>query len=197
MTPPTAVFDACVLYKSMPRDLLIRLAQAGAFRARWTDAIHDEWTRNLKAARPDLDPVKIDRTRTRMNGAVRDCLVTGYEALIPSISLPDLDDRHVVAAAIRAEADVIVTYNLADFPTAAIAPYGIEPTHPDAFLMDLVGLNGLIVMETLRTMLMALRRPPLTVWQAIEAFERDGLTRFGQWARETIKEWSRGMPGFG
>ena len=197
MAPLTAVLDACVIYPTMPRDLLVRLALAGAFRARWTDAIHDEWIRNLKDDRLDLDPVNLDRTRTLMNGAVRDCLVAGYEGLIPSISLPDPDDRHVVAAAIHAEAVVIVTYNLADFPAAALAPYHIEPLHPDTFITALVGMNGQAGLEAIRAMVQSCRRPPLTVWQVLEALERDGLTKFGRWARETIKEGSRGMPGFG
>lgn len=197
MAPLTAVLDACVIYPTMPRDLLVRLALVGLFRARWTDAIHDEWTRNLKADRPDLDPGKIDRTRALMDAAIRDCLVTGYGHLIPSISLPDPGDRHVVAAAIRAEADVIVTYNLADFPVAALAPYNIEPLYPDAFITALIGTNELAGLEAINAMVQSCRRPPLTVWQVLEALERDGLTQFGRWARETIKEGSRGMPGFG
>ncbi len=73
-----------------------------------------------------------------MNDAVRDCLVTGYEDLIASLSLPDPDDRHVLAAAIRADADVIVTYNLKDFPAETLAPFDIEAQHPDDFLVSLL-----------------------------------------------------------
>jgi PIN domain len=72
-----------------------------------------------------------------MNAHVRDCLVTGYEDLIPALDLPDPDDRHVLAAAIRGRADVIVTCNLADFQADQLAHYGIEARHPDDFLLSL------------------------------------------------------------
>lgn len=88
--------------------------------------IHDEWIRNVLKDRPDLEARQLDRTRQLMDANVLDCLVTGYESLIRSLSLPDEDDRHVLAAAIRCGADSIVTFNLKDFPQSALEPYGIE-----------------------------------------------------------------------
>src|SRR5438105_10513690 len=112
MEPPvTAVFDANILYPAPLRDLLIRIAQTGLVRAKWTETIHDEWIRNVLKDNPHLSAERLARTRTLMNEAVRDCLVTGYEDLIASLSLPDPDDRHVLAAAIHAHAEVIVTVN--------------------------------------------------------------------------------------
>lgn len=112
----SAVYDACVLYPAPLRDLLLQLAMTDLFRAHWTADIHKEWMRNVAAHRPDIAPEQLERTRQLMDAHVRDCLVEGYENLIPSIDLPDDDDRHVLAAAIIAEADVIVTYNLRVFP---------------------------------------------------------------------------------
>ena len=97
----TVVYDACVLYPAPLRDFLMRLALTDLFRARWSDMIHDEWTRNALAQRPDLKPENLKRTRTLMNAHVRDCLVTDFEHLIASVELPDKDDRHVVAAAMH------------------------------------------------------------------------------------------------
>lgn len=111
----TALFDACVLYSASLRDLLLCLAKTDMFRARWTEAINDEWVRNLKAHRPELAD-KIDRTRIAVNKSVPDCLVVGYEGLIPALASINHKDRHVVAAAICGRADVIVTFNLSDFP---------------------------------------------------------------------------------
>jgi hypothetical protein len=125
----TALYDACVLYPASLRDLLMWLARSGLFRARWTDAIHDEWIRNLLNDRSDLTAAQLERTRELMNAAVRDCLVTGYGHLIETLTLPDPDDRHVLAAAIQGGASVIVTFNLTDFPAETLQPYGIEAQH--------------------------------------------------------------------
>jgi predicted nucleic acid-binding protein len=133
----TAVYDANILYPAPLRDLFIRLAQAGLVRAKWSETIHDEWLRNVLKDNPQLSPERLARTRTLMNEAVRDCLVTGYEDLIASLSLPDPDDRHVLAAAIRSGGNVIVTYNLTDFPAETLARFDIVAQHPDDFLVSL------------------------------------------------------------
>lgn len=78
-------------------------------RAKWTEIILDEWIRNVLKNNVELTSEKLDRTRNLMNKAVRDCLVVGHEGLIDSLALPDPDDRHVLAAAIRVGAEVIVT----------------------------------------------------------------------------------------
>ncbi len=112
----TALHDARVLYPATRRDFLMSLAETNLFRARRTDRIHDEWMRNLLADRTDLTRQQVERTRQFMDAAVPDCLISGYEDLIAALELPDADDRHVLAAAIRGRVDVIVTLNLKDFP---------------------------------------------------------------------------------
>ena len=89
----TALYDACVLYPAPLRDLLMQLALTDLFRARWTNQIHDEWIRNLLKNRSDLTLEQLTQTKNLMNSHVRDCLVADYEGLIPSINLPDADDR--------------------------------------------------------------------------------------------------------
>jgi predicted nucleic acid-binding protein len=111
-----AVYDACVLYPSTLRDLLIRIAQAGLVQAKWTEEILEEVFRNRQENRPDLDVERLKRTRELMMGSLRDVLVVGYEPLVDAVSLPDPDDRHVLAAAIRARAQLTVTANLRHFP---------------------------------------------------------------------------------
>ncbi|QKW54648.1 PIN domain-containing protein [Streptomyces buecherae] len=98
----------------------------------------DETFRNLKRNRPDVGPYKLDRTRELMADAIRDVLVKGYEPLIDVIDLPDPGDRHVLAAAVRAKAQVIVTFNLKDFPPDKLSPWDVQAVHPDAFIEDLV-----------------------------------------------------------
>lgn len=160
----TAVFDACVLYPANVRDLLMRLACTGCFRARWSDDIHDEWIRNLLANRGDLKREQLEHTAQLMNEAVEDCLVADYTPLIDSIEgLPDPDDRHVVAAAIRCGASVIVTYNLKDFPAEALEPWGLEAQHPDEFVENVFDLYQAQVLGAVRSMRLALKNPPLTI----------------------------------
>jgi predicted nucleic acid-binding protein len=119
------VYDACVLYPFHLRDLLVRLAMSGLFQAKWTDAILDECFGSLRRDRSDLDPVRLDHTRQLMCTVVRDCLVTGYEPLVQGLELPDPDDRHVLAAALRSNAQVIVTWNLKDFPASVLEEFAI------------------------------------------------------------------------
>jgi predicted nucleic acid-binding protein len=175
--PVTAVYDANVLYPAPLRDLLIRIAQAGLVRAKWTETIHDEWIRNVLKRNSHLSPDRLARTRTLMNEAVRDCLVTGFEDLIESLTLPDLDDRHVLAAAIKAEADVIVTYNLADFPAAALAPHGVEATHPDDFLAYLLEVAPDIVCAAAKRHRESLKNPAKTVEKYLDTLQKQGLAQ--------------------
>ena len=107
--PFVVVYDANALYGNAQRDLLIRIAQSGLAQAKWTDQILDEMLGNLGKKRPDIPADKLGILRELMNKAVRDCLVTGYEPLVESLQLPDPDDRHVLAAAIKSSAQVIVT----------------------------------------------------------------------------------------
>jgi predicted nucleic acid-binding protein len=100
---------------------LLHLAGTGLFRARWTNDIHEEWIRNVLRDRADLSRDRLERTRDLMNDHILDCLVTGYEDLIPPLQLRDADDRHVLAAAIRGRADVIVTFNGKDFPDSVLS----------------------------------------------------------------------------
>lgn len=130
---PIVVCDANVLYSIVMMDLILSLGGAELFHPRWTDQIHDEWVRNLLADRPDLNPAKVERRRKQMDGAIDDCLIEGYEHLIPGLSLPDQDDRHVLAAAIHGNAQVILTFNQRHFPKKILALYRISAEHPRQF----------------------------------------------------------------
>jgi predicted nucleic acid-binding protein len=169
------LYDANVLYPSTLRDLLIRIAQAGLVQAKWTDQILDEVFGNLAANRPDLDPQKLARTRELMNKAVRDCLVTGYEPLIDALALPDPDDRHVLAAAIKARAQVIVTSNLKDFPPATLEPWDMEAKSPDEFILDQIDLSRETVYGAVQRIADSMTTPPASLADVLAMLERDGL----------------------
>ena len=181
------VYDACVLYPAPLRDLLLRLAGVGLFRARWTDEIHEEWMRNVLRDRRDLNPELLERTRRLMDRAVPDCLVTGYQGLIEQVELPDLDDRHVLAAAIRCQASAIVTYNLRDFPKDHLTPYGIEPLHPDDFVAAQFELAPATVGKTVRDQRLSSRNPKQTVRELLDTFLSLGLASSLS-ALETIQD---------
>ena len=132
----TALYDANVLYPAPMRDILLELAVADLFRAKWSADIHREWIEALLRNDPQRVRAKLERTRDLMDASTRDCLVTGYETLIPSLQLPDAKDRHVLAAAIVGRCDVIVTQNIKDFPEDVLAGYGIDVQHPDEFLCN-------------------------------------------------------------
>jgi len=181
----TVVYDACVLYPAPLRDLLMRLALTDLFRARWTDMIHDEWTRNLLVQRPELKAEDLARTRALMNAHVRDSLVTGFEHLIPMIELPDLDDRHVVAAAIHGGASLIVTYNLKDFPAARLSHYHLVAQHPDDFIADLLDLHAARVCEAAASQRCSLKNPSKSVDEYLDTLLKQKLTQ----TVAQLREW--------
>lgn len=171
------LYDACVLYPAPLRDLLVRLANTGIVRARWSEAILDECFRNILKQRPELKASALQRTRELMRLAVPDCMVEGFEPLIEGLQLPDQDDRHVLAAAIQAAAQTIVTFNLRDFPDEQLARYGIEAQHPDDFMLDTIDLAPGFVIKVVSEQAAALRNPPRTVHELLDTLRDQGLVR--------------------
>ena len=158
----TVIYDACVLYPNTLRDLLMELATKNIFRAKWTEEIHQEWMRNVHKNKPEISLEKLNRVRQLMNENVLDSLVTDYEWIIPSFKLPDKDDRHVLAAAIKAKAAVIVTTNLKDFPPSELEKYEIEAQHQDTFITNLIDLYPVQVIEAVSRCHQRLKNPPCT-----------------------------------
>ncbi|WP_292422932.1 PIN domain-containing protein [Mesorhizobium sp.] len=170
--------DACVLYPAPLRDLLVELAAGGGlYRAKWTEQIHDEWIRNLLEDRPDIKPEQIYRTRDLMNRAVPDCLVDGYQDLLPSLALPDEDDRHVLAAAIVSASDAIVTFNVKDFPKPVLDKYLLDVIHPDDFIFHQFGIDNAAVLVSVQRCRARLRNPPRSAAEYLDTLERQGLPK--------------------
>jgi hypothetical protein len=145
---PIVVLDACVLYPAGLRSLMMWLAVHGLIRPKWTEQIHDEWMRNVLKDRSDLTRKQLERTRRLMDEHGGDCLVFDYEKHIASLTLPDMDDRHVVAAGIEAGADAIITWNIADFPKKVIKAHGMEVQTPDQLICALIHSNGTSVTDS-------------------------------------------------
>jgi hypothetical protein len=173
----TAFYDANVLYPAELRNFLMHLAMTGLFRARWWAGVHEEWITALLRNRPGLSREKLERTRMLMDKHAPDALVTGYEDLIEGLQLPDPGDRHVLAAAIRGRADVIVTANVRDFPADILTPFEIEAQHPDGFIFHLLGLAPGVVAEAAGRHRESLKNPAKTVAEYWLALETQGLTQ--------------------
>lgn len=121
---------------------------------------------------------RVERTRRLLDASTLDCLVTGYEDLIGGLVLPDSNDRHVLAAAIVAGADVIVTRNLEDFPPEALGKYGIEALHPDEFLLHQLTLDPVTVCGSIRVTRAGLKNRAYSVAEYLRVLERQDLFRF-------------------
>ncbi|OGX90178.1 PIN domain-containing protein [Hymenobacter coccineus] len=175
MAASIALLDACVLYPVPLRDLLLQLAAADLYQPKWTPQIQEEWSRNLLVNRPDLTAAQLQRTIALMEQAFPDAQVTAYKALIPTLTLPDANDRHVLAAALRSQARVIVTANLKDFPAPYLATLGIERQHPDAFISQLLDHYPTQALEAFRQQVAYLKKPPKTALEVLGSLRTSGL----------------------
>lgn len=170
----TAFFDANVFFGVRLRSFIMEVAKSGAFRARWSEGVHGEWIRAVKRRRPDLTDAQLRPIADQMNRAFPDALVAGYDDLAAGLQLPDPDDRHILAAAIVGRVDVIVTFNLEDFPTEYIGRFGIHAKHPDWFFREVDGIEQGAIVEAAIRDLAHYKRPPIPVDAYIDDVERAG-----------------------
>ena len=131
--------------------------------------------RSVLRRKPELDRGKLERTRQLMDLHAREPLITGYESLIPGLKLPDPDDRHVLAAAIRAGAQVIVTFNLKDFPSSRLAQFDVEAQHPDDFIWHLLDYHPGRTCEAIEASRQSCSRPSYTKPEYLELLLQQGL----------------------
>jgi predicted nucleic acid-binding protein len=180
----TAFFDANVFSGVRLRSLMVELAKSGLFRARWSEPVHEEWMRSVVKRRPDVTIEALERTRTAMDRAVPECLVTGFEPLIDAIVLPDPKDRHVLAAAITGRASVIVTFNLKDFPDEVLQKWGVHAVHPDDFLLDFESLQRGTLIKSVLADWKHYARPPLPLETYCKDLEKAGVPKTAEYVRK-------------
>lgn len=182
-----AFLDACVLYKAVLRDVLLTLGQYSFCQIRWSPHVLDEMERNI-AERPTVGVDAAKRMRAVMESAFPEAAVDP-EAYIPLIDVMTNaeKDRHVLAAAVVARADVLVTSNLKHFPEVLCQPYNIEVQDPDTFLVHQFGLNKAVMVQTLKALTQRRRRPPMTnVQDLLSALETEH-PQFVQMVREQMR----------
>jgi predicted nucleic acid-binding protein len=195
ITPSIVVLDANVLIPNALCDLLLRLAEEDVFRPRWSDDILDEVRRNL----PQVDPRAIDHRIRCMNAAFDDALVDDFHHLIAEMTNHP-KDRHVLAAAVVADADRIITCNLKDFPRAACERYGVEVEHPDDFLIGVWARDARGVTQVIREQAAATGRhgPLMSSLDVLDYLALAGATRFAEIARTVLKtDFTIGLDGPG
>lgn len=171
-----AFLDASVLYPALLRNMLMHFAVNDLYQPRWSARVHEEWMTALLRNRPDITRAQIERTRRLMEAAIDDAIVEGYEHLIPSLTLPDADDRHVLAAAIHCGATVLVTANLRDFPAPILTSFGLLAEHPDAFLLRLLNTDLELGLAAFEELCANRKNPPQTPRETVELLRRQGLT---------------------
>jgi len=191
-TPFVVVLDSNVLYGFPLRDTLLRAVEAGLYQAVWSYKIWDEVLRNLKDPTHRKTPL-MDAQAARLLSAIEtefpEGFVSGYEALISSMT-NDEKDRHVTAVGVRAHAQVIVTYNLSDFPRASLAPYNMEAQHPDEFLMNLYAIDSATMVQLVIDQAMALKKRPMTPHGLLDKMDKVSLQKFARVIRANLAEIS-------
>lgn len=183
----TALLDTCVFVPSRARDMLLEVASMGVYRPLWSSEILKELDRTLRLllAKRGASPDEIDPYLTRLFRQMRitfpDALVNEWEELVPTIVLPDPDDRHVVAAARAGQADVIVTDNLADFPPALL-PASITRQSLDDFLLDVFDLHPGRIVTAVRAIADRTGKsgPKMTASKIADYLSAHGAPLFGE-----------------
>ena len=167
--PLVAVLDACVLYPAVSRDTILLAAEAGAYQFRWTDEILSELRRNLVKERAAPED-RVDKMLADLAQFFADGRVSGHERHIATLR-NDPKDRHVVAAAIEGDAELVVTENLKDFPSAAM-PEGIRAASADEFLSELLERSPGAMIDAVWSQATRKKRPPISVRRVLAAIAR-------------------------
>jgi predicted nucleic acid-binding protein len=168
------------------RDVLLSLAHADLYTAKWTERIEQEWTRALLNVRPD-HAVGIAHAVDQMRAAVPDCLVSDYEPLVDALQLPDPNDHHVLAAAIRGNADAIVTFNTRHFPIRELAKFDVELQTPDQFVLNQIMLHPPKALSAIKRMRLRWNRPEMSASQMVALFEQRQLAATAAHLRDALE----------
>jgi predicted nucleic acid-binding protein len=170
----TAVLDTNVIYPLVVRDLLFWLAHYDLYTAKWSEHIFDEWRRLMRDK--GVPESELENRIARANSAFPDAQVTNYHSLIECLELSDENDRHVLAAAIKTNANVIVTHNLKDFPQDYLSTFGLSAKDPDDFITDVIDLNPDEAVKAFRELVSNKMKPDLDEYQVLDSFRNNGLT---------------------
>lgn len=179
-----AVLDTNVIYPVIIRDMLLWFAHYDLYTPKWSKHIFDEWFEVMLRKGVSEDEAK--KRIGRMDLAFPDALVQNYENLIEYLNLPDTKDCHVLAAAIKTNAHIIVTNNIKDFPAEILAMYGLKTKTADDFLTDIIDLNQDVAVEAFREMVLYKKKPPLDEYEVLDRLRRNSLKQTADYLHSLI-----------
>jgi predicted nucleic acid-binding protein len=182
----SALLDACTLVPVSLADTFLSLAEAGLYRPLWSDRILEEVSLAVGRIHPELPPEAVERRIAVMQDFFDDANVTSWEVLESVVALPDPDDAHVLAAAIQGRADVIVTFNVKDFPRDELQRFGIDVQTPDEFLLNQLDLDPDEVLACLARQAEALKSPPVQLRELLDRLEKLKIQGFTSVARKLL-----------
>lgn len=169
----TCVLDTNVIYPIDIRDLLFWFASYDLFTPKWSKHIFDEWESVMK--RKGVSDEEINKRVNKAQRAFPDALVENYELLVNALELPDDKDRHVLAAAIKTNANIIVTNNLKDFPEEYLTQFGLSVKSADDFVTDTIDLNNELAVEAFRALVLNRTNPSLDEFEVLDRLRKNGL----------------------
>jgi len=169
----TCVLDTNVIYPIDIRDILFWFASYDLFTPKWSKHIFEEWENVME--RKDIPQKEIKKRISKAKQAFPDALVENYEPLVSALTLPDEKDRHVLAAAIKTNANVIVTNNIKDFPNEYLSNFGLTAKTADDFLTDTIDLNNELAIEAFRALVLNRTNPNLDEFEILDRFRKNGL----------------------
>ncbi|MDT0606008.1 PIN domain-containing protein [Croceitalea rosinachiae] len=180
----TCVLDTNIIYPIEIRDLLFWFAFFELFTPKWSNHIFDEWEKVMKGK--GVEDEEIKKRTNRANLAFPDALVTNYEPLIETLELPDSKDRHVMAAAIKTNANVIVTNNLKDFPKEYLSRFGLSAKSADDFITDIIDLNHEKAVQAFKKLVLNRRNPDLDEYEVLDVLRKNGLKESADYLHSLI-----------
>ncbi len=169
----SCVLDTNVIYPIDIRDLLFWFASYDLFTPKWSKHIFNEWEDVMQ--RKGVANEEIKKRVAKAQRAFPDAHVDNYEPLIHSLELPDENDRHVLAAAIKAEANIIITNNITDFPKDYLARFGLTAKTADDFITDTIDLNNDLALEAFRALVLNRTNPNLDEFEILDRLRNNGL----------------------
>lgn len=167
------VLDTNVIYPIEIRDLLFWFAYYDMYTPKWSNHIFDEWKNVM--IRKGITEKEANKRVQKANLAFPDALITNYSGLIDSLKLPDQKDCHVLAAAIKTNANVIVTNNIKDFPKSYLASFGLTAKTADDFLTDIIDLNPKQAVKAFKALVLNRRNPDLNAYEVLEILRKQNL----------------------